>query len=64
MQIKYNFRTENRAVKGKARKQKRRRSKTPCQARAICAATIATIYQGRRLVREYYSGEPLIGQIQ
>ena len=65
MRAKSNFRTEKRGIKDKLRKSKKRRSPQPSnRGRAICNATIATIYQGRRLVREYYSGEPLIGKIQ
>lgn len=32
--------------------------------RARWSGTIATICEGRRIVREYYSGEPLQGTIQ
>lgn len=32
--------------------------------RAITNAAIATIYQGKRVVREYKSGERLLGEIE
>lgn len=32
--------------------------------RARWSGTIATICEGRRIVREYYSGEPLLGYIE
>lgn len=31
------------------------------QERAICSGTFATIYNGRRIVRKYQSGEFLLG---
>lgn len=31
--------------------------------RAICRGYFATVYKGRRLVRLYQSGEPLLGRI-
>lgn len=31
--------------------------------RAICDARIATIHQGKRIVMQYYSGQPLIGRL-
>ena len=34
------------------------------QRHAITDAAYATIYHGRRLVREYKSGERLVGQLQ
>jgi len=33
------------------------------QGRAICDAQIATIYQGKRIVRRYLSGQPLMGRL-
>lgn len=34
------------------------------QRHAVTDAAYATIYQGRRLVREYKSGDRLVGQIE
>lgn len=34
----------------------------PNKARAIESARIATIHNGKRIVRQYQSGEPLVGQ--
>lgn len=31
--------------------------------RAICDARIATIHQGRRIVLQYRSGQPLVGRL-
>lgn len=31
---------------------------------AIITGKIATVYKGRRIVREYKSGQPLIGRLQ
>lgn len=34
----------------------------PNRCRAIISGKIATIYKGRRIVREYESGQPLVGR--
>lgn len=36
----------------------------PNSRRAVADAMIATIYKGKRIIRKYRSGEPLIGRIQ
>lgn len=50
--------------KPRPKKPKKKKQKISNRERARCAARIATIWNGSRLVWEYYSGEPLQGYIQ
>lgn len=42
---------------------KLKKAPMPNRKRAIVSGKIATIYEGRRLVRVYESGQPLVGEI-
>lgn len=50
-------------AKNQQKKQNRGRRIFGDMRRAICDARIATIYQGRRVVMQYYSGQPLVGRL-
>ena len=52
-----------RPAKNKAQHQRRARS-LPNNRLAITEGYIATVENGKRLVRRYYSGEPLQGRIE
>lgn len=43
---------------------KPKQKKLPNHRRAIIDGTIATVYQGKRIIKMYKSGEPLQGRIQ
>lgn len=45
-------------------KQKTIKPKKKRVKRAVTNAYYATVYKGRRLVRKYYSGEPLLGYVE
>lgn len=64
-----NFEVRHARLERKPRKKKNRPPpaafrKVGNAGRARWSGTIATICEGRRIVREYYSGEPLQGIIQ
>lgn len=49
--------------KPKRQKKPKKREYVPNSARAVTNGHIVTIYQGKRIVRYYTSGQPLVGRI-